>query len=107
MGCARTSRIIGAISSNSMAKLCLMLRVIRPTLLPMATLRFAIVGCGWITLQNHVPGLALCPDVQLVALCDADQACLERARQQTGVRVTSTSYVDVVCRDDVDAVIIA
>jgi predicted dehydrogenase len=78
-----------------------------PTLLAMATLRFAIVGCGGITLQNHLPGLAICPDVKLVALCDADAACLERARQQTGVSVTSTHYAEVVQREDIDAVIIA
>ena len=67
----------------------------------------AIVGCGGVTLQNHWPGLALCPDTKVVALCDSDGATLERARQQTGVTTTSTSYEDIVTRDDVQAVIIA
>ena len=63
------------------------------------TLNFAVIGCGGVTLQNHLPGLALCPDVKVVALCDADAATLERARQQTGVSVTGTgrtgtSYAD-------------
>jgi predicted dehydrogenase len=71
------------------------------------TLNFAIVGCGGITLQNHLPGLALCPDVKVVALCDSDAAALERARQQTGVAVTSTRHEDIVRREDVHAVIIA
>lgn len=73
----------------------------------MSTLNFAIVGCGGITLQNHLPGLALCPDVKVTALCDADAATLERARQQTGVAITSTNYEEIVRRDDVHAVIIA
>jgi|YelNatPaOPRAMG01_1025707.scaffolds.fasta_scaffold58146_1 predicted dehydrogenase len=73
----------------------------------MATLNFAIIGCGSITLQNHLPGLAMCPEVRLVALCDADPVALERARQQTGVAIASTRYEDVVARDDVHAVIIA
>ena len=73
----------------------------------MSTLNFAIIGCGGITLQNHIPGLALCPDVKVVALCDADPATLERARQQTGVTIASTNYADIVQRDDVQAVIIA
>ena len=73
----------------------------------MHKLGIAIVGCGGITLQNHLPGLALCPDVKVVALCDNDPATLERARQQTGVTVTSTNYEDIVGRDDVHAVIIA
>ncbi len=73
----------------------------------MKQLGIAIIGCGGITLQNHLPGLALCPEVKVVALCDSDAAGLERARQQTGVHVTSTNYEDIVRRDDVQAVIIA
>jgi len=73
----------------------------------MTTLHFAIIGCGGITLQNHLPGLALCPDTKLVALCDRDPATLEQARQRTGVAVTSTRYEEIVARDDVQAVIIA
>jgi predicted dehydrogenase len=71
------------------------------------TLNFAIIGCGGVTLQNHLPGLALCADVKLVALCDADAATLERARGQAGVAVMSTRFEDIVKRDDVHAVIIA
>jgi len=67
----------------------------------------AIVGCGGITLQNHLPGLALCPDVKVVALCDTNPECLEHARQQTGVNVTSTDFNEIVKRDDVHAVVIA
>lgn len=73
----------------------------------MKPLGVAIIGCGGITLQNHLPGLALCPGVKVVALCDTNQACLDTARQQTGVAVTSTDYHEIVRRDDVHAVIIA
>jgi len=73
----------------------------------MKPLGFAIIGCGGITLQNHLPGLALCPETWVVALCDADAGVLERARQQTGVAVVSQDYREIVRRDDVQAVIIA
>src|SRR5258705_11979306 len=73
----------------------------------MSTIGVAIVGCGSISLQNHVPGLALCPDTRLVALCDTDKACLQKASQQTGVTAISTDYKQTVTRDDVQAVIIA
>ena len=73
----------------------------------MSTLNFAIVGTGGITLQNHLPGLAMCGDVKVTALCDTNSATLESARQQTGVSVCSTNYEDIVKRDDVHAVIIA
>ncbi len=75
--------------------------------MPAHTLNFAIIGCGGIALQNHLPGLALCPDVKVAALCDADAATLERARQQTGVAVVSTRYEDIVKREDIHAVIVA
>ena len=74
---------------------------------PPGVINIAIIGCGGIALQNHLPGLALCPDVKVVALCDSDPATLERARQQTGVAITSTRHEDIVTRDDVHAVIIA
>jgi len=73
----------------------------------MKPLGFAIVGCGGIALQNHLPGLALCPETAVVALCDSDPEVLERARQHTGAGVTSADYREEVCRDDVQAVIIA
>src|SRR4026209_2768656 len=75
--------------------------------LSMKPLGVAIIGCGGITLQNHLPGLALCPDVKVVALCDANPTCLETARQQNRVTATSTDYNEIVKRDDVHAVIIA
>jgi predicted dehydrogenase len=71
------------------------------------TIGVALVGCGGITLQNHMPGLALCKNAKLTALCDADEKVLERARQQTGISVAATDYKEIIKRDDVDAVIIA
>ncbi len=73
----------------------------------MKQIGIAIIGCGGITLQNHLPGIAMCPQAKVVALCDANPATLETARQQTGITVTSTNYEDLVKRDDVHAVIIA
>ena len=67
----------------------------------------AIIGCGGITLQNHLPGIALCQDTRVVALCDSDPATLERARQQTGVTTVSSDYTEIIKREDVHAVIIA
>lgn len=73
----------------------------------MSTLRFAIVGCGGITHQNHLPGLAMCKDVKVTALCDNNRELLEKTARETGVTTTSTDYNDVIGRDDVDAVIVA
>ena len=54
-------------------------------------LNFAIVGCGGITLQNHLPGLALCPDVKVIALCDTNRRDARNARaSRPASTVTST-----------------
>ena len=73
----------------------------------MSTLNFAIIGAGGISLQNHLPGLALCPDVRVHAVCDANPATLDQARSLTGAPVAAADWRDVVARDDVHAVIIA
>src|ERR1043165_5455903 len=67
----------------------------------------AIIGTGSIALAKHMPGLALCPQAQVVALCDENDETLERAAQQTGVKWTYHDYHLLLKRDDVDAVIIA
>jgi predicted dehydrogenase len=73
----------------------------------MSTLNFAIIGTGGITLQNHVPGLALCSEIRVHALCDPNPATLESARQQTHASVVTSRWEEIVSRDDVHAVIIA
>ena len=73
----------------------------------MATIGVGIIGCGGIALQNHLPGLELCPDTRLVGLCDNSAEVLGRAVQQTGVSVHTQDYNELVQRDDIHAVIIA
>lgn len=73
----------------------------------MSTLNFAIIGTGGISLQNHLPGLALCRDVRVHALCDSNPATLEAARSKTGAAIATTSWEEIVKRDDIHAVIIA
>lgn len=67
----------------------------------------ALIGCGGIALANHVPGLRYCPEVKLVALCDADAGVLERAGRETGVTRLYTDHREILEEAAVDAVIIA
>jgi len=73
----------------------------------MSTIGVAIIGCGGITLQNHLPGLALCRDVRVAALCDANAEVLERARASAPGAASAADYKEALRRDDVHAVIIA
>jgi predicted dehydrogenase len=67
----------------------------------------AMIGCGGIALQNHLPGFALLPQAQVVALCDTNPATLEKAKQQTGITAAFAAYHDVLKHPAVDAVVIA
>ena len=73
----------------------------------MSKINVGIIGCGGITLQNHLPGLALCPDVEVVGICDTDEGCLERVRQQSRARVVTRNAAELIEREDIQAVIIA
>jgi predicted dehydrogenase len=73
----------------------------------MKQIGIGIIGCGGIVLQNHLPGLALCPEAHLVALCDNNPAVLQKASQQTGITAIFSKYEELLARDDVHAVIIA
>lgn len=66
-----------------------------------------IIGSGQIALANHLPGLALCPQAKVVALCDSNPQTLAHASQQTGIGQTYTDYRQLLARDDVHAVVIA
>ena len=72
----------------------------------MAKIGVAIIGAGGIALANHLPGLALCPDTRIVAVCDTDPGTLERAKSAAGVSIGSTDWHQIVGREDVNAVII-
>jgi predicted dehydrogenase len=70
-------------------------------------IRIGIVGSGAIVLANHLPGFALCPEAQVVALCDSNPDVLAKASRQTGIRATFTEYRKMIAEGDVDAVLIA
>jgi predicted dehydrogenase len=71
----------------------------------MKPIGIGIIGCGGIVLQNHLPGLALCPEARLVALCDTNPTVIHNARQNLGFRATSLEVL--LANPDVTAVIIA
>jgi predicted dehydrogenase len=69
--------------------------------------RVAIIGAGAVSDYHHVPALRLDPRAELVGVCDADPALLERRRAEWGVAKV-TSDPSALCADpEIDAVIIA
>ena len=70
-------------------------------------IRIAVVGAGAVSDYHHVPGIALDPRADLVAVCDASPELLKRRQDEWGVENTTVDYGEVCADPEVDAVIIA
>ncbi|GAC1508627.1 MAG: Gfo/Idh/MocA family oxidoreductase [Ktedonobacteraceae bacterium] len=66
-----------------------------------------VIGLGGISTTVHLPGLQLCPQAEIVALCDSDLERLKRAAQQYHVTNTFTEYERLLAHPGLDAVVIA
>ncbi len=73
----------------------------------MAKIKVGLIGCGGIVLANHLPGLALCPEAEVVALCDSNPAVLEKASRETDITAIYSDYNQALAHPGLDAVIIA
>lgn len=73
----------------------------------MATIGVGIIGSGKIALANHLPGIGLCKQARVTALCDSDAKTLAAASASSGVSATTRDYRELLARDDVQAVIIS
>jgi predicted dehydrogenase len=66
-----------------------------------------VIGLGGISGHVHLPGLQLCPQAKVVALCDIDPDLLRQRAGEYGVAHTFTEYGDLLQHPAVDAVVIA
>jgi len=69
--------------------------------------RVAILGAGAVSEYHHVPALRMDPRAEIVAVCDADPALLERRKAEWGVAKATTDPEALWADDAIDAVIIA
>lgn len=74
----------------------------------MGKVRIAVVGCGFIAKQAHIPNLFLIPNAELVALCDRDKDRAMQAAEQFGVSFKNvySDPVDVCSTNGIDALVI-
>jgi predicted dehydrogenase len=66
-----------------------------------------VIGVGGISGHVHLPGLQLCPQAEIVALCDLNPDLLRQRAEEYGVVHTFTEYADLLQHPAVDAVVIA
>lgn len=68
-----------------------------------STIRVGLIGSGSVACRIHLPGLRLCPGVEIVAVSSVD----EDAAEKTGVATVYRSWRELLDHPDVDAVVIA
>jgi len=70
-------------------------------------IKVALIGTGKIAVANHIPGIRLCREAEVVALSDPNPAALAEASSVTGVTRTYADPFALLKDAPVDAVIIA
>jgi predicted dehydrogenase len=70
-------------------------------------IRVALIGTGNIALANHLPGIALCRDAAVTALCDPNPSALSAASRASGIGATWSDPFALLRDAEIDAVIIA
>ncbi len=70
-------------------------------------LRLAVIGCGKVAQNVHLPALARGSRCKLVAVCDASREVAEGVGRRYGVDRIYADVSDVLADDEVDAVLVA
>lgn len=66
-----------------------------------------VIGVGGISSYVHLPGLQLCPQAEIVALCDTNADLARERAAEYGVPQVYAEYHELLQSPDVDAVIVA
>ncbi len=72
----------------------------------MGRIRVGFVGLGGICRSRHVPGLRRLDGVEIVAVANRSRESSERAAAQFGIPQVCDSWLELVERDDIDAVFV-
>lgn len=70
-------------------------------------LRVAVVGCGKVTQNMHLPALAKSSRCELVAVCDVSRAVAQAVADRYGIDRVYTDLAQVLEDDRIDAVLVA
>ena len=72
----------------------------------MNPVRIGIVGLGKNTRDRHVPGFRAIKAVDIISVCNRSHESSERAAEQFAIPKTFDTWQELVCDDDIDAVMI-
>jgi len=67
-------------------------------------IKVGVIGCGGIAKNQHMPGYAKLPDVELVACCDVVPEAAKEAAERFGFKKVFTDYKKLLAIKSIDAV---
>jgi predicted dehydrogenase len=67
-------------------------------------LKVGIVGAGGIANALHIPNFRRCEDVDVVAVCDVNDAAVQQTLQKHGIQRQCREYRDLLAMDDLDII---
>lgn len=70
-------------------------------------MRFAVIGCGMLARQQHIPNLVRSAKTELHLCCDLSEDALRECREEFGVKKTTTDFHEAITDPEVDAVVLA
>ena len=70
-------------------------------------MNFAVIGCGMLARQTHIPNLARSTKAALHTCCDLSEDALRVCREQYGVRQTTRDYRTAIADPAVQAICLA
>ena len=70
-------------------------------------LNFAVIGCGALARQQHIPNIAKSEKANLYACCDLSDAALAECKEKYNVPVISKDWKSVILDPNVDAICLA
>lgn len=70
-------------------------------------LNFAVIGCGMLARQQHIPNLVKSPKTVLHTCCDLSDDALAECRDVHGARHISKDFEQVIANPEVDAICLA
>ena len=74
----------------------------------MSKIGIAVIGCGSIAELAHLPSIKSSENVELIAVCDANEETAKKAKEKWGAKAAYTDYKKMLDeRDDLQAVVIA
>ncbi|HIQ04952.1 MAG TPA: Gfo/Idh/MocA family oxidoreductase [Anaerolineae bacterium] len=67
-------------------------------------LNTGIIGAGFIATRGHIPGYQRLPGVQVLAICDVDEARARSVAEEFHIPHVFTNYHDLLAMDEIDIV---